>query len=71
MDNDVSPNEIVQIKGHKNVNSLNYLTSSDKKQQQISVVLSNAASTSQTLSTVSIEEKTETAYFNIRADTLV
>ena len=59
VDNDVPPNEIIQITGHKNVNSLNnYSTLSDKKQQQISA---NTASTSKTLSTVSIEEKTESA----------
>ena len=64
VDNDVPPNEIIQITGHKNVNSLNnYSTLSDKKQQQISAVLSNTASTSKTLSTVSIEEKTESARF--------
>ena len=40
VDNDVLPNEIIQITGHKNVNSLNnYSTLSDKKQQQISAVL--------------------------------
>ena len=56
VDNDVPPNEIIQITGPKNVNSLNnYSTLSDKKQQQISAVLSNTAGT---LSTVSIEEKT-------------
>ena len=60
----IPPNEIIQITGHKNVNSLNnYSTLSDKKQQQISAVLSNTASTSKTLSTVSIEEKTESARF--------
>ena len=64
VDNDVPPNEIIQITGHKNVNSLNnYSTLSDKKQQEISAVLSNTASTSKTLSTVSIEEKTESARF--------
>ena len=64
VDNDVPPNEIIQITGHKNVHSLNnYSTLSDKKQQQISAVLSNTASTSKTLSTVSIEEKTESARF--------
>ena len=51
VDNDIPPNEIIQITGHKNVNSLNnYSSLSDKKQQQISAVLSNAASTSQSLS---------------------
>ena len=64
VDNDVPPNEIIQITGHKNVNSLNnYATLSDKKQQQISAVLSNTSNASQTLSTVSIEEKTESACF--------
>ena len=48
VDNDIPPNETIQITGHKNVNSLNnYSSLSDKKQQQISAVLSNAASTSQ------------------------
>ena len=36
-----------------------YSCLSDKKQQQISAVLSNAASTSQSLSAVSIEENTK------------
>ena len=64
VDNDVPPNEIIQITGHKNVNSLNnYSTLSDSKQQQISAVLSNTASTSKTLSTFSIGEKTESARF--------
>ena len=60
MDNEIPPNEIIQITGHKNVNSLNnYSSLSDKNQKQISAVLSNDASTSQTLSAVSIEEKTK------------
>ena len=60
VDNEIPPNEIIQITGHKNVNSLNnYSSLSDKKQKQISAVLSNDASTSQTLSAVSIEEKTK------------
>jgi len=59
VDNDVPPNEIIQITGHSNVNSLNNDSSfPDKKQQQISAVLSNAASTSQSLSAVTIEENT-------------
>ena len=60
VDNEIPPNEIIQITGHKNVNSLNnYSSLSDKKQKQISAVLSNDASTSQTLSAISIEEKTK------------
>ena len=63
-DNDVPPNEIIQTTGHNNVNSLNNnSTLSKKKQQQISAVLSNTDSTSKTLSTVLIEEKTESARF--------
>ncbi|KAL9960107.1 hypothetical protein ACROYT_G033513 [Oculina patagonica] len=59
VDNEIPHNEIIQITGHKNVNSLNnYSSLSDKKQKQISAVLSNDANTSQTLSAVSIEEKT-------------
>ena len=63
VDNDVPPNEIIQITGHKNVNSLNNYSILSDKQQQISAVLSTTASTSKTLSTVSIEEKTESARF--------
>ena len=64
VDNDIPPNEIIRITGHKNVNSLNnYSSLSDKKQQQISAVLSNAASTSQSLSAVSIEENTKAESF--------
>jgi len=64
VDNDIPPNEIIQITGHKNVNSLNnYSSLSDKKQQQIFAVLSNAASTSQSLSAVSIEENTKAESF--------
>ena len=62
--NDIPPNEIIQITGHKNVNSLNnYSSLSDKKQQEISAVLSNAASTSQSLSAVSIGEDTKAESF--------
>ena len=62
--NDIPPNKIIQIPGHKNVNSLNnYSSLSDKKQQEISAVLSNAASTSQSLSAVSIEEDTKAESF--------
>ena len=60
VDNEIPPNEIIQITGHKNVNSLNNCSSlSAKKQKQISAVLSKDASTNQTLSAVSIEEKTK------------
>jgi len=41
VDSNIPPNEIVQITGHKNINSLNtYSAISDKRQQQISAVLS-------------------------------
>ena len=41
VDSNILPNEIVQITGHKNINSLNnYSAISDKRQQQISAVLS-------------------------------
>ena len=41
VDSNIPPNEIVQITGHKNINSLNtYSAISDKKQQQIWAVLS-------------------------------
>ena len=43
VDNDIPPTEIMQITGHKNVASINnYSILSDKKQQQISGVLSGA-----------------------------
>ena len=67
VDNDIPPNEIIQITGHKNVNPLNYSSLCDKKQQQISAVLSNAASTSQSLSAVSIEENTKAESFLLGA----
>ena len=41
VDSNIPPNEIVQITGHKNINSLNnYSAISGKRQQQISAVLS-------------------------------
>ena len=41
VDSNIPPNEILQITGHKNINSLNnYSAISDKRQQQISAVLS-------------------------------
>ena len=41
VDNNIPPNEIVQITGHKNMNSLNnYSTISNRRQQHISTVLS-------------------------------
>ena len=41
VDHNIPPNEIVQITGHKNINSLNnYSAISDKRQQHISAVLS-------------------------------
>ena len=45
IDNEIPPNEIVQITGHKNVSSLNnYSTLSSAKRQCISAVLSNISS---------------------------
>ena len=47
VDSNIPPNEIAQITGHKNINSLNnYSAISDKRQQQISVVLSGGKETS-------------------------
>ena len=44
VDNDIPPTEIMQITGHKNVASINnYSILSDRKQQQISGVLSGAS----------------------------
>ena len=65
---DIPPNKIIQITGHKNVNSLNnYSSLSDKTQQQISAVLSNAASTSQSWSAISDEENTKAESFLLGA----
>ncbi len=42
VDNNIPPNEMVQITGHNNINSLNnYSTISDKRQQHISAILSS------------------------------
>lgn len=58
VDDDISPKGIIQMTRNKNVNSLNnFSTLSGKKQLQISAVLFNTASTTETLSTVSIEGK--------------
>ena len=47
VDSNIPPNEIVQITGHKNINSLNnYSAISDKRQQQISAVLSRGKESS-------------------------
>ena len=66
VDNEIPPNEIIQITEHNNINSLNnYSSLSEQKQKQISAVLSNDASSSQTLSAVSFEEKTKSnSYFS-------
>ena len=67
VDNDIPPTEIMQITGHKNVASINnYSTLSDKKQQQISGVLSGAtavqtASNSVESHSVSIDETISTS----------
>lgn len=50
VDNNIPANEIVQITGHKNINSLNnYSAISDKKQQQISDILSGSNEASSSL----------------------
>ena len=47
VDSNIPPNETVQITGHKNINSLNnYSVISDKRQQQISAVLSGGKESS-------------------------
>ena len=58
--------QIVQITGHKNVNSLIYSVISDKKQQQISAILSgttegNENSLATPTQTFTIDEVTATA----------
>ncbi len=67
VDNDIPPTEIMQVTGHKNVASINnYLTLSDRKQQQISGLLSGAsavqtASNSVKSHSVSIDEQISTS----------
>ena len=52
--NNIPPNEIVQITGHKNVNSLNnYSAISDRRQQHISTVLSRRGESSTLVTTSS------------------
>ena len=42
VDSEIPPNEIIQITGHKNINSVNnYSTLPATRQQQISTILSN------------------------------
>ena len=54
VDNNIPPNEIVQITGHKNVNSLNnYSAISDRRQQHISTVLSRRGKSSTSVATSS------------------
>ena len=54
VDNNIPPNEIVQITGHKNVNSLNnYSAISDRRQQYISTVLSRRGKSSTSVATSS------------------
>ena len=54
VDNNIPPNEIVQITGHKNVNSLNnYSAISDRRQQHISTVLSRRGESSTSVATSS------------------
>ena len=52
--NNIPPNEIVQITGHKNVNLLNsYSAISDRRQQHISTVLSRRGESSTSVATSS------------------
>ena len=54
VDNNIPPNEIVQITGHKNVNSLNnYSAISDRRQQHIFTVLSRRGESSTSVATSS------------------
>ena len=54
VDNNIPPNEIVQITGHKNVNSLNnYSAISDRRQQHISTVLFRRGESSTSVATSS------------------
>ena len=54
VDNNIPPNEIVQITRHKNVNSLNnYSAISDRRQQHISTVLSRRGESSTSVATSS------------------
>ena len=53
--------QIVQITGHKNVNSLIYSVISDKKQQQISAILSGTTEGNENSLAFPIDEVTATA----------
>ena len=54
VDNNIPPNEIVQMTGHRNVNSLNnYCAISDRRQQHISTVLSRRRESSTSVATSS------------------
>ena len=54
VDNNIAPNEIVQITGHKNINSLdNYSAISDRRQQHTSTVLSRRGESSTSVATSS------------------
>lgn len=54
VDNDIPPNEMCKITGHKNVNSLNnYSAISDRRQQHISKVLSRRRESSTSVATSS------------------
>ena len=60
VDNNIPPNEIVQITGHKNVNSLNsYSAISDRRQQHISTVLTRRGESSIFVATSSSPKVTE------------
>ena len=59
LDNNIPPNKIVEIAGHKNVSSLNnYSAISGRRQQHISTVLSRRGESSTSLATLSLPKVT-------------
>ena len=70
VDNNIAPNEIVQITGHKNINSLdNYSAISDRRQQHTSTVLSRRGESSTSVATssspkVTVDEITSLSFYS-------
>ena len=66
----IAPNEIVQITGHKNINSLdNYSAISDRRQQHTSTVLSRRGESSTSVATssspkVTVDEITSLSFYS-------
>ena len=67
VDNNIAPNEIEQITGHKNINSLdNYSAISDRRQQHTSTVLSRRGESSTSVASpkVTVDEITSLSFYS-------